>query len=126
MSVDALRRTQRLVALAQEGDASALEQLCGVYAERVRRIVRFRMGPELRSQLESMDLVQEALIDAVKDLGAFTYSSEGDFLGLDEVLKDQKSELDAQGSLSIVGHVDSHFPRKYPIGLIEDLDPVTV
>ena len=27
-----------------------------------------------------MDLVQETLIDAVKDLGAFTYSSEGDFL----------------------------------------------
>ena len=80
MSVETLRRTQQLVALAQEGDPSALDQLCGVYAERVRRIVRFRMGPELRSQLESMDLVQETLIDAVKDLGAFTYSSEGDFL----------------------------------------------
>ena len=80
MSVETLRRTQQLVALAQEGDTSALDQLCGVYTERVRRIVRFRMGPELRSQLESMDLVQEALIDAVKDLDAFTYASEGDFL----------------------------------------------
>ena len=80
MSSQALKRTQQLVTLAQGGDDSALGQLCGIYAERVRRIVRFRMGPELRSQLESMDLVQEALIEAVKDLGDFTYSSDGDFL----------------------------------------------
>ncbi len=80
MNSQALKRTQQLVTLAQGGDDSALGQLCGIYSERVRRIVRFRMGPELRSQLESMDLVQEALIEAVKDLGDFTYSSDGDFL----------------------------------------------
>ena len=80
MSFETLKRTQRLVVLAQSGDASALDQLCGVYAERVRWIVRLRMGRELRSQLESMDLVQEALVEAVKDIGDFTYSSEGDFL----------------------------------------------
>ncbi|KPL13165.1 hypothetical protein AMJ85_00050 [candidate division BRC1 bacterium SM23_51] len=38
------------------------------------------MGPGLRAQLDSMDLVQETLIEAVKDIGDFTYSSEGDFL----------------------------------------------
>ena len=80
MSSQSLKRTQQLVTQAQGGDDSALGQLCGVYAERVRRIVRFRMGPELRSQLESMDLVQEALIEAVKDLGDFAYSNDGDFL----------------------------------------------
>ncbi len=72
MSGQALKRTKELVRLAQGGDNSALGQLCGVYAERVRRIVRLRMGPELRSQFESMDLVQEAFIEAVKDLGGFT------------------------------------------------------
>jgi RNA polymerase sigma-70 factor (ECF subfamily) len=80
MSSQTLRRTQQLVALAQGGDNSALGQLCSIYAERVRRIVRFRMGPELRTQLESMDLVQEALVEAVKDIGDFTYCSDGDFL----------------------------------------------
>lgn len=80
MSLQTLKRTQQLVALAQDGDASALDQLCGVYAERVRRIVRLRMGPALRSQLESMDLVQEAMIEAVKNIGDFTYASDGDFL----------------------------------------------
>lgn len=80
MNGQALKRTQELVTLAQGGDDSALGQLCGIYAERVRRIVRLRMGPELRSQLESMDVVQEAFIEAVKDLADFTYCSDGDFL----------------------------------------------
>jgi len=80
MSLKTLQRTQELVVQAQEGDVSALNQLCGVYTERVRRIVRLRMGPTLRAHLESMDVVQEALVEAVMDLGQFSYSSEGDFL----------------------------------------------
>ena len=75
-----IRRTQELVALAQGGDNSALDQLCKVYAERVQRIVRFRMGTELRGKLESMDLVQDAFLAAVKNLGNFEYRDEGDFL----------------------------------------------
>jgi RNA polymerase sigma-70 factor (ECF subfamily) len=38
------------------------------------------MGKELRSKLESMDLVNEALMCAVRDLEEFTYRDEGDFL----------------------------------------------
>ena len=75
-----IRKTQELVALAQGGDNSALDQLCRVYGERVQRIVRFRMGTELRGKLESMDLVQDAFVAAVKDLGNFEYRDEGDFL----------------------------------------------
>jgi hypothetical protein len=52
------QKTQELVALAKEGDKSALNDLYRVYAERVRWMVRFRMSRELRSKLESMDLVQ--------------------------------------------------------------------
>jgi RNA polymerase sigma-70 factor (ECF subfamily) len=80
MSSQALKKTQQLVTMVQGGNKAALDQLCSIYGERVRRIVRFRMGPELRSQLESMDLVQETLIEAVKDIGDFSYSSSGDFL----------------------------------------------
>jgi RNA polymerase sigma-70 factor (ECF subfamily) len=73
-------KTQNLVILAKEGDRSALDQLCEVYGERVRRIIRLRMGKELRSKLESMDLVQDALMCALRDLEDFTYKNEGDFL----------------------------------------------
>jgi RNA polymerase sigma-70 factor (ECF subfamily) len=74
------QKTQELVVLAKGGDNSAQDRLCRVYGERVRRIVRLRMGAELRSKLESMDLVQDALICALRDLGDFTYRNEGDFL----------------------------------------------
>ena len=51
------QKTQHLVALAQDGGESALNQLCKVYGARVLWIIRLRMGTELRSKLESMDLV---------------------------------------------------------------------
>ncbi|UCG55884.1 MAG: hypothetical protein JSU70_13550, partial [Phycisphaerales bacterium] len=74
------QKTQELVTLAKEGDNSALEQLCRVYGERVRRIIRLRMGREMRPRLDSMDLVQDALICALGGLKDFTYKNEGDFL----------------------------------------------
>ena len=74
------QKTQELVVLAKAGDDSALDQLCKVYGERVRRIIRLRMGKELRPKLDSMDLVQDALVSALGGLGQFTYKNEGDFL----------------------------------------------
>ena len=73
-------RTQELVALAKDGNDSALNQLCNVYGERVHWIIRLRMGTELRSKLESMDVVQDVLVSALRDLGDFKYKDEGDFL----------------------------------------------
>jgi len=73
-------KTRHLVALAQDGDESALNRLCNVYGARVLWIIRLRMGAELRSKLESMDLVQDVLMSALKDLGTFKYKTEGDFL----------------------------------------------
>ncbi len=73
-------KTRQLVTLAKGGDASALDQLYRVYAERVRWLVRFRIGKELRSKLESMDLAQEVFIHALEGLGHFTYENEGDFV----------------------------------------------
>jgi RNA polymerase sigma-70 factor (ECF subfamily) len=73
-------KTRQLVALAKDGDESALNQLWSVYGARVHWIMRLRMGGELRSKLESMDLAQDALLSALGGLGNFTYRNEGDFL----------------------------------------------
>ena len=73
-------QTQRLVTLAQDGDEAAVNRLCKVYNERVLRIIRMRMGPELRTKMQSMDLVQDAFISALRSLENFTYKNEGDFL----------------------------------------------
>jgi len=77
---DCKHKTQQLVALVKGGDASALDQLCRVYAERVRWMVRLRMGKELRRNLDSMDVVQDVLIHALGGITDFTYENEGDFV----------------------------------------------
>jgi RNA polymerase sigma-70 factor, ECF subfamily len=73
-------KTQHLVTLAQEGDRSAVDQLCRVYGERVRRIIRLRIDRKLRPKIDSVDVVQDALIRAMDGLKDFTYRDEGDFL----------------------------------------------
>ena len=73
-------KTQHLVALAKKGDPSALNQLCSVYGERVRRMIRLRLDQKLRSKFDSVDIVQDALLQALGGLKDFTYRNEGDFL----------------------------------------------
>jgi len=73
-------QTQRLVRLAKNGDESALGDLFKVHGERVRRRVRMQMGPKIRSRLETMDVVQNVFVSALRSLDDFTYQKEGDFL----------------------------------------------
>jgi len=100
-------KTQHLIILAKDGDKSALNQLYGVYAERVRWMVRFRMSRELRSKLESMDVVQDTLIHALIGLEDFTYKNEGDFVRW--LAKIAENEL--RGSLKKL-HADKRDIRK--------------
>lgn len=101
------QKTQHLLILAKEGDKTALNQLYSVYAERVRWMVHFRMSSELRSQLESMDLVQNTLINAFNALKNFTYTNEGDFVRW--LSKIAENEL--RGSLKKL-HADKRDIRK--------------
>ncbi len=93
--------TQQLVTLAKDGDDDALNQLCRVYAERVRWMVRLRMGKELRRKLDSMDVVQDALLHALGGIEDFTYENEGDFVRwlakiAENVLRDNWDRLHAE------------------------------
>ena len=69
-----------LVHRAQEGDASALNLLFGRYYQRVRRMVRVRLGAALRSQLDSGDAVQETFLAAVQNFDRFEMRDEGALL----------------------------------------------
>ena len=101
------QKTQELVALAKDGDETALNHLYRVYSERVRWMVRLRMSKELRSKLESMDLVQDTLIHAFSGLDEFTYKNEGDFVRW--LSKIAENEL--RGSLKKL-HADKRDIRK--------------
>lgn len=101
------QKTRELVALAKEGDKSALNRLYRVYSERVRWMVRFRMSKELRSKLESVDVVQDTLIHALSGLDDFIYKNEGDFVRW--LSKIAENEL--RGSLKKL-HADKRDIRK--------------
>ena len=68
--------TMELVQLAQGGDLVAREQLFARYSERVLAIARVRLGAKLRGALESADILQEALAEAVRGLERFEMRDE--------------------------------------------------
>lgn len=58
----------RLLDEAQNGDRRALEDLLARYQDRIRRIVRIRLSVNLRTRIESMDIVQETLSAAFQHI----------------------------------------------------------
>jgi len=66
-----VEETIDLVHRAQAGDRAALQSLVERYYERVRRIVRLRLGPALRTRLDSNDILQEVFLQAVRDFASF-------------------------------------------------------
>ena len=73
-------RSLDLVRRAQGGDLTALSDLFGRYYERLRMIVRLRLGQGLRSQLESADILQETFIAAVCAFDRFEVRRESSLL----------------------------------------------
>lgn len=73
---DDIGLTLQLVRRAQSGDHEALQPLFQRYYERVRRIVRARLGAPLRSRLDSGDIVQEVFISALRGFDRFDMRDE--------------------------------------------------
>ena len=73
---DEITQSLDLVLRAQEGDKAALNRLCERYYDRVRRIVRLRLGARLRETIESGDILQETFLAAVKSLDSFEMREE--------------------------------------------------
>lgn len=69
-----------LVLKAQEGDEQALNRLFERYYERVRRIVRLRLGSRLRESVDSGDILQETFIAAVRSFGNFEMREEASLI----------------------------------------------
>jgi RNA polymerase sigma-70 factor (ECF subfamily) len=59
-------KTLDLIQRAQNGDRDALGRVLARYSERVRRIVRARLGKRLRRLVDSGDILQETLLVAVR------------------------------------------------------------
>lgn len=70
-AASALGASLELVQRARDGDRAALDDLFRRYQERVHRIARIRMGPRVRSFMESSDLVQNTFLVAQRKLAEF-------------------------------------------------------
>lgn len=88
--------TLALIRFGKEGDEYALNTLFARYHKKVLRIVRLRLNPELRCRLklQSMDIVQDVFLHALKKLPDFQPMGEGSFIHwlsriVENVIRDQ-------------------------------------
>jgi RNA polymerase sigma-70 factor (ECF subfamily) len=71
--------TQILCARARAGDREAYDHLFRLHQDRALLFIRARLGPKLREQLESQDVLQEAYLAAHQGFAGFEYTDEGAF-----------------------------------------------
>lgn len=69
-----------LVERAQLGDRAAFEHLVGEVEARLESFIRSRLGIELRSRVEVLDVLQETLLRAYRDLNGFSCRHEDSLL----------------------------------------------
>ncbi|CAN5658504.1 sigma-70 family RNA polymerase sigma factor [soil metagenome] len=70
-----------LMARARAGQTEALGELCDLYRNYLRMVVRTGMGPRLRERVELSDVVQEALVEVVRQFPQFTGQNEAALVG---------------------------------------------
>jgi RNA polymerase sigma-70 factor (ECF subfamily) len=70
-----------LMAKARAGETDALGELCALYRNYLRMIVRTGLGPRLRERVELSDVVQEALVEVVRQFPQFTGQNEAALVG---------------------------------------------
>jgi RNA polymerase sigma-70 factor (ECF subfamily) len=63
----------------RSGDRAAYEELFARHADRALLYIRARLGPRLRSAVESRDVLQDAYLEAHRDFDSFQCTDEGAF-----------------------------------------------
>jgi RNA polymerase sigma-70 factor (ECF subfamily) len=69
------------MAQARAGQTDALGELCDLYRNYLRMVVRTGLGPRLRERVELSDVVQEALVEVVRQFPQFTGQNEAALVG---------------------------------------------
>jgi RNA polymerase sigma-70 factor (ECF subfamily) len=78
--VHALTNTFSLVARAKAGDEVAKNKLFERYYDKVRRVVRVRIGPKLRPHVDTGDALQVTFLKAFQVFHQFEMREEGSFI----------------------------------------------
>jgi RNA polymerase sigma-70 factor (ECF subfamily) len=75
-----LNETLVLIRNAQGGDREAYERLFERYYPRIRCIVRARTGHALRRRMDTEDILQNAMVEAIRSLQDFQVHGEASFV----------------------------------------------
>jgi RNA polymerase sigma-70 factor (ECF subfamily) len=70
-----------LIGRARAGDAAARGELLGLYQNYLRVLARAQLDRSLRVRVDESDLVQETMLEALRDFAQFAGSSEGELVG---------------------------------------------
>ena len=70
-----------LLSKARAGEHEALGELCALYRNYLRMVVRTGLGPRLRERVEMSDVVQEVLVEVVRQFPQFTGQNEAALVG---------------------------------------------
>ena len=73
--------TSELLSRARAGETEALGELCALYRNYLRMVARTSLGPRLRERVELSDVIQETLIEVVRQFPQFTGQSEAALMG---------------------------------------------
>jgi RNA polymerase sigma-70 factor (ECF subfamily) len=82
--------TTELLSRARAGETEALGELCALYGNYVRMVVRSGLGQRLRERVELSDVVQEVLVEVVRQFPRFTGQNDAAVLGWLRRLAGQK------------------------------------
>jgi RNA polymerase sigma-70 factor (ECF subfamily) len=75
---------------ARAGQTEALGEICTLYRNYLRMVVRTGMGPRLRERVDLSDVVQETLVEVVQQFPQFTGQTEAALVGWLRRLVSQK------------------------------------
>lgn len=104
---------------ARSGEANALEALVARHYDRVLAIVRKRLGADLRRFHESGDIVQEAMVQAVRSFERYELEDEDAFLRwisgvvenrIRDLAKLQRAQRRGGGGVHRLGSIDLDQP----------------
>src|SRR5271170_3878801 len=70
-----------LLSKARAGETEALGELCALYRNYLRMVVRTGLGPRLRERVEMSDVVQEVLVEVIRQFPQFTGQNEAALVG---------------------------------------------
>lgn len=93
--------TIELVKRVRRGDALAREALFARYQGRVLAIVRVRLSARMRTRLESQDVLQDVLLEALRDLERFEMRDESSLIRWLAVLVEHRIGAHARAQLAV-------------------------